>query len=154
MADKKPPEGLSQLKTMVSRWEDHDGEFRQFTARRSDTLKMIAAGNTSGLLAVAVFLTAGTRTGPLLAEAKWAFGLFFVGVAAFFVSYRGLYRFEGDIEDALVLVRSNVGINNAGVEKILVTALKRSKRAPYGILISLICLIAGAIICAMGLLSL
>jgi hypothetical protein len=79
MTGSRKEKGIAQLKQMMDRWEDADGEFRQYVAWRTDNLKLIGAGNTSGTLAIAVFLTTGTRTGGMVVAAKLCLFLFGVG---------------------------------------------------------------------------
>jgi uncharacterized membrane protein YidH (DUF202 family) len=105
MAETRKEKGIAQLKQMLDRWEDVDGEFRQYVAWRTDSLKLIGAGNTSGLFAIAVFLTTGTRTGGMVAAAKICLFLFGVGFGAFFWAYRALHRCASFMEDGLISLR-------------------------------------------------
>ena len=71
MAETRKEKGIKQLTQMLTRWENWDDEFRQYIAWRMDSLKMLGAGNTSGILAVAVFLTTGnSKAGWMLGVAK------------------------------------------------------------------------------------
>jgi hypothetical protein len=66
---------------------------------------MIGAGNTSGILAIAVFLTPGTRTAGVIFVAKVCLLAYAVGFGAFFCAYRLLYKTAGRIEDGLIALR-------------------------------------------------
>ncbi|MCP3386006.1 hypothetical protein NLM31_37060 [Bradyrhizobium sp. CCGUVB4N] len=84
MDDDQKRRGIAQFTDMLDHWEEKDGEFRSFVSWPSDTFKMIGAGNTSGILAIAVFLTTGTRTAGVLFAAKICLLIYAVGFGAFF----------------------------------------------------------------------
>jgi len=138
---------------MLASWQHDDGEFRNFTKRRFEALKMIGGANASAMLAVAVFLTAGGRTGPAINSGKWCFGLFAMGFAAFMLGFRYLYRFEGDLEDALILVRAEVKATDASVTKMLGDAFVRSERGGIFVIVSLACFVIGGLWACVALLA-
>jgi hypothetical protein len=82
----------AQIKALVSRWEAEDGEFARFYTRRIDTLEMLGAGNAAGAVAVAAFLTSGTRAGEDVVAAKICLAVFFVGARRFHFRVRVRYR--------------------------------------------------------------
>jgi hypothetical protein len=142
----------AQIKALVSRWEAEDGEFARFYTRRIDTLKMLGAGNAAGAVAVAAFLTTGTRAGEEVVAAKICLAVFFVGLAAFTFAYRLLYFFGCDIEDALTLLRSGQSIDSGKVKGFISAAAKRSERAAGLNLAGFWCLFIGGLICFAALL--
>lgn len=144
--------GIAQLKGMLTRWEEEDGEFRSYIAWRMDTLRLLGAGNTSGIFAVAVFLTTGTRTGGFIVAAKLCLILFFVGFGAFFLAYRTLYRCAGHIEDGLIALRGGSEISSNGVSKSVSSAIDESERSGIFVLISTLCFAAACIVAVLGLL--
>lgn len=145
-------QGVSQLQMLAVRWLNQDGEFRQYVTRRMDILKMLGAGNTSGALALAVFLTTGTRTASLIFWAKLGFFIFFVGLCAFVIAFRNLYRFEGDVEAALLLLRGGSKPQDKAVKTELENAIDRSEQSPWLIAASLVAFMVGSVICLLGVL--
>jgi hypothetical protein len=152
MAETRKEKGIAQLKQMLDRWEDADGEFRQYVAWRTDNLKLIGAGNTSGLLAIAVFLTTGTRTAGMVAAAKFCLFLFGVGFGAFFWAYRTLYRCASLMEDGLISLRAGSEIESKGVSASVSSAMDYSERTGVLVLVSTICFAVASIIAFIGLL--
>jgi hypothetical protein len=141
-----------QIKALVARWEDDDGEFARYYMRRSDTLKMLGAGNAAGALGVAAFLTSTTRTGKLVVPAKICLALFFVGLVAFIFAYRRLYFFGCDIEDALTLLRGGKTPDDGKVSEFISSAAKRSESVALLNLAGFWGLFVGAFICFAALL--
>lgn len=152
MAQSRKEKGIAQLKRMLTRWENEDGEFRQYVAWRVDTLKLIGAGNTSGIFAIAVFLTTGTRAVGVVEAAKVCLCLFFVGFGAFFWAYRTLYRCAGHIEDALIGLRAGSEIGSKGMNASVSLAIDYSERSGVLVVISTICFALASIIAFIGLL--
>jgi hypothetical protein len=144
--------GIKQFKNMIARWEEEDAEFNRFITRRSDTLKMLGAGNATGALALAAFLTTATRLGAVLVSAKICLFIFFVGFGAFVVAYRSLYNFGSDLEDALTLLRNGENVDSDPVETIITAAVKKSERSGVLNLTAFACLLFGGLWCCIGLL--
>jgi hypothetical protein len=145
-------QGIKQLKMLAVRWVNQDGEFRQYITRRLDMLKMIGAGNTSGALALAVFLTTGARTASLIIWAKVGVFIFFVGLGSFVLALRNLYRFEQDIEAVLMFLRAGSKPEAKEVKQELSNAIDRSERSALLIAVSLLPFVIGSIICFVALL--
>jgi hypothetical protein len=55
MVETRKEKVIALLTKLLARWEGQDGEFRQYIAWRMECLKLVGAGNTSGIFAVAVF---------------------------------------------------------------------------------------------------
>jgi hypothetical protein len=143
--------GIAQLQAMAARWTDQDGEFRQYVTRRIDMLKMIGAGNTSGALALAVFLTTGTRTAAIISGAKIALLLFAIGMGAFVIALRSLYLFESDFEAALLFLRGGKKPESTEVTTQITSAFDRSEQSGGLVVTSLWCFILASLICFVGL---
>jgi hypothetical protein len=152
MAQSRKEQGIAQLKQMASRWVDEDGEFRQYISWRAETLKLLGAGNTSGILAVIVFLTASAKSADHVVGAKWCLVLFFVGFWAFFFAYRTLYRCAGSIEDALIALRHGSKIESNGVIKSISSAIDESERSGLLVLVATGCFAFGLTIAVISLL--
>jgi len=153
MAETRKQKGVAQLKRMATRWAEKDGEFRQYISWRAETLKLLGAGNSSGVFAVAVFLTTGTRTDGLLTAGKWCLMFFAVGFFTFFAAYRTLYRCAGHIEDALIALRHGSKIESAGVTSSVDSAITESERSGLLVMFSTGGFLVGLIIALIGLLS-
>jgi hypothetical protein len=143
---------IKQFKVMIARWEEEDAEFNRFITRRGDTLKMLGAGNATGGLALAAFLTTAMRLGAVLVSAKICLLIFFVGLGAFVVAYRSLYNFGSDIEDALTLLRNGESVDSNCVETIITAAVSKSERSGALNLTAFACLLVGGIWSCIGLL--
>jgi hypothetical protein len=144
--------GAAQLKEMIARWKEKDGEFRSYLSWRVDNLKLLGAGNSSGLFAVAVFLTTGTRTDGILTAAKACLTLFFMGFSLFFFAYRILYRCAGHIEDALVALRTGSQMTTNKVLTSITRAIDESERSGVLVLNSTICFVLASVVAFIGLL--
>jgi hypothetical protein len=152
MTQTRKEKGVAQLKQMLNRWEDMDGEFRQYISWRMETLKLIGAGNTSGLFAIAVFLTAGIRTDGIVGAGKFCLFLFFIGFGAFFLAYRTLYRCAGHIEDGLIAMRGGSDVSSKGVNESVSNAIDESERSGVLVMISTISFVVASVMAIVGLL--
>jgi hypothetical protein len=152
MDEKYRAKGIAQIKTMFSRWEDEDGEFRNYVARRVDTLKMVGAGNASGLIAIAAYLTAGTRQGLFAFVAKLLILIFSIGTGAFILAFRNLYHLELDVEDGLLLLRGGKEVDDTKVENRAEKVLDRSEKSGALVAIAFGCLLLGGLGCCIALL--
>ena len=144
--------GKRQISAMLGRWEDEDGEFRSYVGRRIDMLKMLGTGNASGLFAVAAYLTTGTRIGGMGIAAKVFVIVFFAGVGAFVLAFRNLYRFELDVESALLLMRGGKDTSDSTVAEFVKAIFDRSEKSGVLIAIAFGCLLLGGIGCGVSLL--
>jgi hypothetical protein len=147
MDEQQRKKGIGQLTDMLAHWEEKDSEFRAYVSWKSDTFKMIGAGNTSGIFAIAVFLTTGTRTTGVLIAAKLCLLIYAVGFGAFFCAYRLLYRTAAHIEDGLIAQRRGLDSDQS-----IVIALDKSKKMALPILISAGCFLVASLIAVIGLL--
>jgi hypothetical protein len=153
MAETRKEKGIKQLTQMLTRWENWDDEFRQYIAWRMDSLKMLGAGNTSGILAVAVFLTTGnSKAGWMLGVAKVCLILFFIGFGGFFFAYRTLYRCANHMEDGLLAMRAGGDVENKGVKESISEAIDFSEKSGVFVLVSTYCFAIGSVIAFIGLL--
>jgi uncharacterized membrane protein len=151
MAQSRKEKGIAQLKRMTARWANEDSEFRQYISWRAESLKLLGAGNTSGILAVGIFLTTGSRPAGLVLAAKWCLALFFGGFVSFFLAYRTLYRCAGSIEDALLALRHGSKLESNGVTTSVSNAINESERSGVLVLISTACFLVGIAIAFVGL---
>jgi hypothetical protein len=124
---------VKELQGMLARWQDDDSEFRNYTKRRFETLKLIGAGNGTAMLAIAVFLTSDKATSGVIAG-KWCFAFFAIGFASFMLAYRYLYRFESDLEEAVLAVRAEYAVTDKVVTERLQDAFLRSERGAIAVL--------------------
>jgi hypothetical protein len=152
MAESRKEKVNAQLRKMLDRWEDRDSEFRQYVAWRTENLKLLGAGNTSGILAIAVFLTTGARIGGMVIIAKLCLLVFGVGFGAFFWGYRTLYRCAGHMEDGLITLRAGAEIESKSVGGSISRAADYSERTGMLVLISTICFALASFIAFLGLL--
>jgi hypothetical protein len=152
MTPSSKDKAISQLKIQIGRWINQDGEFRQFISPRTDTLKMLGAGNTSGALSLAVFLTAGTRGASLIIAAKVCLCIFVIGLATFVMAYRNLYLFVSDVENTLLLLRKGDKMEDKLVKSKIEGAIDRSEKSGYLVASSVACFVLGSLICFFGLL--
>jgi beta-lactamase regulating signal transducer with metallopeptidase domain len=113
---------------------------------------MLGGGHASGLLAVAVFLTTGTRAASAITAAKYWLIVFVVGIAAFVLAYRNLYRFESDLEDALILLRGGANIDDDRIRQRVETAIVKSKRSGILVAVTFGCFLVGGLGCCIALL--
>ncbi len=152
MAQSRKEKGIAQLRKMLTRWQNIDSEFRQYISWRVETLRLIGAGNTSGLFAIALFLTTGARTGGIVGAAKICLLLFFIGFGAFFFAYRTLYRCAGHMEDCLLALRAGGDVSSSGVNKSVSSAIDESERSGVLVMVSTICFVVASVIAVVGLL--
>jgi hypothetical protein len=151
--EKENENAITQYRSMLSQWEHDDGEFRNYTRRKAEILKMIGGANATGLLAIAVFLTSANRAASLVAEAKWCLALFVGGFATFIVAYRYFYVFESDLEDALILIRSGKKPEDTKVGEFIERAITRSDRGVLWAAAALGLFLLGAALSCIGLLT-
>jgi hypothetical protein len=140
--------GLAQLKDMLDHWSEKDSDFRSYVSWRSDMFKMVGAGNTSGIFALAVFLTTSTRTGGIVFAAKLCLIIYAVGFGLFVYAYRTLYRCVGHIEDCLISLRRGL----PEIDKAASVALDESQQTGMPIFSSVLCFFAASLIAILGLL--
>jgi hypothetical protein len=152
MDEQEKEKAINQFKVMLSQWLQDDSQFRNYTKRRSEALKMLGGGNASGLLAVAVFLTTGSRAASALTAGKYCVVVFLVGFAAFMLAYRNFYRFESDVEDAMILLWGGADLDDSSVKKRIESALGRSERSGKYVALTLGCFVIGGLVCCLGLL--
>lgn len=97
---------IEHLKAKLALWSANPADFRQFMARRYETLKFIGAGHVAGVISIATFLTTGKRGGWIVVGAKACWLLFGAGVALFVLAYWQLFQFEAQTEELIDLSKS------------------------------------------------
>lgn len=140
-----------ELEPLFLRWSTvGDSEFRQYTARRTDHVKLLAGGLGTGLLSIVVFLTSnyakstpGFQTFALISAAKVCWAIFGFGITAISLAYWNVQILERRMEDILKALRLGKTFDDSVVQELLTQIKNLSTKVGKFVYFALRCLLVG-----------
>jgi hypothetical protein len=139
------------------RWDKTGGlSFKEYSDVRVDCIKALGAGNATGLLSIAAFLSTAGKQAPIAASialtAKICLSTFFVGVVAFALAFYYLCHWRMGLDAALSLFPKYNAIDDVVVADSIKEADYGFQRAGGYVLLSILCMTLGSTISLLGVL--
>jgi hypothetical protein len=89
------------LKGLADRWRESPPRTPEaYIDKNYDALKLVGAGNATGMILLSAFITSGTRAESAVNAGKVCFFVFALGVATFVVAYFFLYHWSHQMDRA------------------------------------------------------
>jgi hypothetical protein len=143
------------LKTLTRRWADLPlRNPENYVDKNYDALKLVGAGNATGLIAISAFITSGTRSSNLMIGGKICLSIFAFGLVSFAASYFFLYHWSFQMDKARQIFGTKNGDADASFDKQIKTAAKSYAEAGRWATISIVCFCVAFLIAVIGILAL
>jgi hypothetical protein len=142
---------VAALRRVIVTWKGKLSDFKQYTTREFEMIKLLGAGNAAGAIAAVTYLTTAPRGIMLAIIAKLCFVAFALGIALFVCAYWIAFHFERDMTVTFLVDEGEskyTGDPGAAIEKLA----KLTRPLGPTVATSLVCFIVGGILLSIGLL--
>jgi hypothetical protein len=152
-ADNRYDEMAQYLKGLSERWADLPLRSPEsYVDRNYDALKLVGAGNATGVIALSAFITSATRSVGAINAGKACLLVFAVGVATFAVAYFFLYHWSHQMEHARQRLAQKKDLQEESFNRQTKVAAKSYYEAGRWAAISIGCFSIGFVMAILGVL--
>jgi hypothetical protein len=152
--NKEKSEGLVHQIYLAMRWQSTGGmSFKDYADVRIDALKLLGAGNATGLLGIAAFLAStGNKAHAAVVVAKVCICLFSLGIVFFGLGVWYMYGWRAALDDALASALKFNTLDNTVIQNSLATAEREFFYAGGFGIGSIACVCLGGFVVIVGIL--